>query len=579
MGETRKIIISTLKRNKYILFIILLFNFLASLSFMLQPIAFQRLFDESLPDQNLSQSILLVIVIVFIPVIFALFNSATIYFNNSLGNRLAKELRMRTFERILYAKLPEIDKIGKGETINRITQQIGQLCTVFIVNTFMTFVTNAIMLVVTIGIMFTLSIPLTMSSLIAFPLLMILMRKFRSKTGELESHYYKVLDKGLVYLNDFFRNIKTVHIFNGQQKEKETWSTWNDDVTEINKKSAVFHETYLNFMSDIIVSIMMGIVYVYSLYLVFSGELTIGTILAFIVILPRLFSILKVLFTTNIDMERMNIIERNIDEVLNIECIESGSETMIGSITPRITMQNVRFYYENNNAAGLKNIDLTIEPGSLVGIVGVSGSGKSTIFELLHRHIEPLKGSITLNGTPIENLDIHHLREIINYTPQAHVLWNETIMDNIIYPLKEAELSQSDWNLFKEITVKTQVDPFVKRLPAQYDTVIKNNGNNLSGGEIQRIILARTFMHKSSILLLDEFTSALDAMTESELNKLIMEYKGAKTIIIIAHRISTIKRADEIIVFEDGEVCEKGTMEDLLALKGVFYKLYEQQKI
>lgn len=576
---TKQIILGTLKNSKTMMLLILLFNLIASLISIVQPLAFQKLFDQVLPNQDMKQAIVLVITIVLVPILFAVFNGITSYFNNKLGNKLAKELRVNVFQHLLNVGLSRIDKIGKGEIINRLTSQIGQLCNVFIVDTFMAFISNIILLVITVGIMFSMSVELTFVSLTSFPLLMILMKKFKKKTHRLDKDYYSVLDRGVNYLNDFFTNIKAVHIHNGQEAERKVWAKWNKDLTQINTKSQVFHSAFVNLMAEIIISVITSVIYSYSLYLIFKSQITVGTLLAFIVILPRLYVVFKTLFTTNIDIERMKVIAKSINDLLSMEAPHNGKKDLVFETIPTIKLKNIHFHYENNELAGLKGINLEIEPGSFIGIVGISGSGKSTLFELLHRHLEPQKGQIFLNNDPIHEFDIKQLREFMSYTPQSSVLWNKSILENIIYPLTTEQMTPQHWEKFNQITRETKVDSFIRNLPNQYETIVENNGTNFSGGEIQRINLARSFMHDSRIMLLDEFTSALDAMTEQELGEILLSCKGHKTMIVIAHRLSTIKHADKVIVIEDGTIKESGSVPELLERQGIFHSLYEIQKL
>lgn len=579
MTQTRQVLGKSLKNNKSIICLIFLFNTLASLTSIVQPLAFQKLFDDVLPNREVAGAIILVTTIVLIPVIFALLNSTTTYFNNKLGNQLTKVLRTKIFNHLLDVQLAKINKLGKGELINRITSQIGQLCNVFLVDTFMVLISNAILLIFTIGMMLSMSVPLTLISLISYPLLMMIMRRFRARTHQLQSGYFSVMDRGMNYLNDFFVNIKTVHIHNGQGAERKKWMKWNDDVTKIYAKTQVFHHTQLNLMSEIIISVITGLVYGYSLYLIFSNQITVGTLLAFIVILPRLYNIFKTFFTANIDIEKMKVIEANIDEIFALEPFVDGKDKQTFDMVPEIKFNRLTFNYKKEEWIGIHDLNLTIEPGSFVGIVGISGSGKSTLFELLHRHIEPDEGEILLNDIPIQSFDIQYLRDLISYTPQTHVLWNKSILENIIYPLEKSDLTDVLWEKFNHATQITNVDSFVQKLPQQYATKVTNNGGNFSGGEIQRLVLARAFMKDSKIILLDEFTSALDAITEHELNQTLLNFKEEKTIIVVAHRLSTIKNADKVIVIEQGDIKEVGSIPELLELEGTFYELYQHQKL
>lgn len=579
MNPTRTEINEILYKSKTMIFLIFLFNILASLVSIAQPLLFKDLFDGILPGKEIGKAALYIVLLMLIPIVYAGLNSVTSYYNNELGNHLSKNLRLRLFSRLLQTRPRNVDRIGRGEIINRITSQVGMLCEIFVVDTIMSIVSNGVLLIATLWIMLSMSVELTLVALISFPVFMYGFKRFRNKTERLDKHYYDILEKGISYLNDLFHNLKAVHMSNGHQAEKKKWSNWNDEAWKVSKRSRVFHHMIINLVADTVISLITGIIYGYSLYLILKGQISPGTLLAFIVILPRLYGIFKTLFTLNIDMSRMKVIVNNLNEILELEKSESGAEVPDYTRIPRLQMRNVSYRYAFEDSFGISNFNLDIEPGDFVGIVGLSGSGKSTIFELIHRYIEPDDGEILLDGVSIKEMDIHELRKYVGYSPQKGVLWNKSILENIIYPLQKEEMDDDAWLRFNTAVGVTHVRSFVQAIPEQYDKMVESHGNNLSGGEIQRILLARAFMNESRILMLDEYTSALDAMTESDLNDTLLNLKGKQTILVIAHRLSTVKNADYILVLEKGRIVEQGSPDELLIRKGIYYKMVEKQKI
>lgn len=275
MNPTRTLITKILSRSKLTILWILLFNISASLVSILQPLLFKDLFDDILPERKTGRATLYIILLILNPIGYAALNSATSYYNNELGNHLSKQLRLRLFDHLLKTRPMNVDSIGREEIINRITTQVGMLCEVFIVDTLKSMVSNAILLTATFWIMFSMSAELTLAAIITFPLCMYGFRRFRSKTEKLDEQYYCILDKGM------------------------------------------------NF-ADTVISLITGIIYGYSLYLILKGRISPGTLLAFIVILPRLYNIFKSLFTVNIDRSRMTVIINNLNEILNLKTTESG---------------------------------------------------------------------------------------------------------------------------------------------------------------------------------------------------------------------------------------------------------------
>lgn len=579
MNNVKHIVFETLKVSKMICFLILFFNVLVAMTSVLQPLFFKQLFDDVLPNKDVRQAIILILVIIILPLIYTFFNSLVVYFNSNLGNKLSNEIRVKLFSHLLEVKPSLIDKIERGEIINRLTSQVGILCDVFIVGTIMASITNVITLIGTLSIMFSMSHELTIATIIFFPIPMFCLKLLRKKAIKIDKSSFEVLDKGMNFLNDFFANLKSVFIYNGQQTELKRWKIWNIEAWAISKKSHVYHDMVLNTISNVIISLMTGIIYGYSLFLILGNKLSIGTLLAFIIIIPKLYNILNFLFKINIDTGRMKLIMNNIDSIFDLEKTMSGHVIPNFKVTPRLEFKNIIFSYNDDSCEHTFNIDIDIEPGSFIGIVGVSGSGKSTLFDLIHRLIEPQSGEIYLDNIDIRQYDLLQLRKYVGYNTQKSILWNQSILENIIYPLMKEEIDTNLMNRFNYIIELANVKDFIEKLPEKFNTLITNQGNNLSGGEVQRILLARTFMNNPKVLLLDEYTSALDAITESKLNDTLMKLKGKQTILIIAHRLSTIKNADKIIVIDKGTIVEFGTINELLERKGIFYAMYEHQKL
>lgn len=256
MNPTRTLIKEILSNSKGILVMILFFNIVAAFVSTLQPRLFKDLFDDILPGKQIGTAAFYMLLLILIPVVYAALNSLTSYYNNELGNHLSKNLRLRLFTDILQTRPRNMDSIGKGEIINRITLQVGMLCEIFVVDTLMSLVSNAILLIATLWIMFSMSAELTLAAILSFPLCMYGFRRFRSKTQRLDKEYYCLLEKGIHYLNDFFANLKAVHRCNGHQAEQQRWSDWNDEIWKNSRQSRLFHHVVLNLVADTVISIM-----------------------------------------------------------------------------------------------------------------------------------------------------------------------------------------------------------------------------------------------------------------------------------------------------------------------------------
>jgi len=270
------------------------------------------------------------------------------------------------------------------------------------------------------------------------------------------------------------------------------------------------------------------------------------------------------------DVEDINKILQGSDHFI----VKSGSQKFMG-IEKSIEFRNLSFRYLETGNFVLQSVNMVIPKGRMTAIVGPTGSGKSTIANLLLRFYECPPGSIFLDDVDIHQYNVESLRERMSFVEQGILLFNDTVRYNIAYG-NRGEVSDE---VFNAVSLKTGVDDFIQKLPNKYETVIGEKGANLSGGEKQRISIARALLKDYDILIMDEPTSALDARTEQKIAQALAELSLGKTLVVISHRLSTIKNADHIIYIEKGRILESGSLKDLLDKKGLFFKQWEAQKI
>lgn len=225
MNPTRTEIIEILFKSKRTIFLILLFNISASVVSIAQPLLFKDLFDSILLGKQIGKAALYIVLLMLIPIVFAALNGVTSYYNNELGNHLSKNLRLRLFSQLLQTRPRNVDRIGRGEVINRITSQVGVLCEIYVVDTIMSIVSNGILLIATLWIMLSMSVELTLVAMISFPVFMYGFKRFRNKTERLDKHYYDILEKGIRYLNDLFHNLKGYICLTGIRRRKRGGAT------------------------------------------------------------------------------------------------------------------------------------------------------------------------------------------------------------------------------------------------------------------------------------------------------------------------------------------------------------------
>ncbi|RDU21885.1 peptidase domain-containing ABC transporter [Anaerosacchariphilus polymeriproducens] len=309
---------------------------------------------------------------------------------------------------------------------------------------------------------------------------------------------------------------------------------------------------------------------------VINNQITLGGMMAFITLSEYFMDPVGRLVGLQLQIQEANISMKRITEILDYETEQEAGKGRdyqeLSEITGDINFNNVTFRYGNRKPV-LNHISFRIPKGKKVALVGASGSGKSTIAKLLLKYYEPEEGEITINNMDINEFSNESLRKSISYVPQAIELFSKSIYDNIRVSKMNSTLEE-----VKEAAKLADAHDFIKKLPMQYDTYLEEAGNGLSGGEKQRIALARAFLKKNELYIFDESTSNLDFGTENIIFDMIYNKFRNKSMLLIAHRLATIKNCDEIFVLEQGEIVEKGSHEELLKRKGRYYQLWEMQQ-
>ncbi len=309
---------------------------------------------------------------------------------------------------------------------------------------------------------------------------------------------------------------------------------------------------------------------------VIEGNITLGNMMAFMTLAGYFMDPVGRLVSLQLSIQEANISMKRISEILDYEREQADEQEQcyqdIDKVDGDIQLKNITFRYGNRKPV-LNNINFTIPKGKKVALVGASGSGKSTIAKLLLKYYEPENGEITIDGVDINEISNDSLRRAISYVPQNIELFSKSIYDNIRVSKMNAGLDE-----VREAAKAADAHDFIKRLPMQYYTFLEEAGNGLSGGEKQRIALARAFLKKNNFYILDESTSNLDFATENIIFDMIYNKFKNKSMLIIAHRLATVKNCDEIIVMQNGEIIEMGTHDELLKKQGEYYKLWEMQQ-
>ncbi|MBQ2677026.1 MAG: ABC transporter ATP-binding protein [Clostridia bacterium] len=375
-------------------------------------------------------------------------------------------------------------------------------------------------------------------------------------------------------LQDDFSGMKEIQLFNKQAYEaarvKELADAHANAHVKAMKYSSILHPTV-----GMVSSLGTVIVLIFGPIFALNTDLAIADVVEFLLYLGMFYAPVSSFARLLEDIQRALAGADRVFEVLDTpsEITDKPDAVEVGRLSGAITFDNVSFEY-NENIPVLKNINLDIKAGEMVALVGPTGVGKSTISSLIARFYDPTEGHVKFDGINIDDMTLHCLRNQLSMVMQDVFLFNGSIAENIAYGCESATMEQ-----IIEAAKTACIDDFVESLPDKYETMIGERGVRLSGGQKQRISIARAILRNSPILVLDEATSAVDTETETHIQEAINKIAGTRTLVVIAHRLSTVKKADKIVVLKEGEIVECGKHDELIKLNGVYSNLCNIQSI
>jgi subfamily B ATP-binding cassette protein MsbA len=365
---------------------------------------------------------------------------------------------------------------------------------------------------------------------------------------------------------------RVVRIFGGQEYEKARFERANERNRHLNLKMVVTKSAATPVIQMFLALVLVVIIF-YASQPAFSDTITVGAFMSFMVAMMMLMSPVKRLTEVNAILQKGIAAGEDIFTLIDEEEERDSGMTALESAQGRLEFRHVWYRYGDELPWVLKNIDFIVEPGQTVALVGPSGSGKSTLFNLLPRLYEVTKGDILLDGHPITSLTMKSLRQQIAYVGQEVTLFNDTVRNNIAY----GQLNNTSASEIEQASRSAHAWDFIQNLPKGLDTEVGENGIMLSGGQRQRLSIARALLKNAPILILDEATASLDTEAERHIQAALENVSANRTTLVIAHRLSTVERADCILVMKEGEIIEKGTHAELLQLGGLYAQLYRMQ--
>ena len=550
-----------------VIFSVLLAGSTSAIAWLLDP-AIKKIFIEK--DQTL-----LLIIPVFIILAFTT-KGVSLYIARYLmiivGEGVKKKLQFDMLQSLINADTQNIDKKHSGKFISNLTYDVQHI-TNLLSSAILNLVKDSLTLLGLIGVMFFQNWKLALISLIMIPLASLASRNLGKRMGKVTTQAQEKSGTLTTYLVELFKNHKLTKIF-----QKENYETKRADIhlhglMEKNKKIT----TLLIRMSpimEVLTGIMIAILIYYSGKLIVNDEIEVNNFFSFLAAMMLAYQPVRSLSTLNMVINQgisaASRILPIVDTVNKIKNIENAKTLEIKN--SKINFENVFFKYEENEKNVLNNISLEFEGGKMTALVGHSGSGKSTILNLIPRFYQAQDGNIKIDNQSIYDVTINSLRENISLVSQETTLFDDTIKNNIKYANEHA----SDEEVL-EVAKLSNSDEFIEKLPNKFETLIGENGVRLSGGEKQRISIARAMIKKSSIILLDEATSSLDSETEAKIQEALNILTKNKTTIVIAHRLSTILNSNNIYLIDSGKVIDNGKHEDLIIKSKIYKNFYEKQ--
>ncbi len=487
-----------------------------------------------------------------------------------VSERIGADLRTTTYDHLLRLSLEYFGGKRTGDLMARIGSETDRIC-VFLSLHLLDFFTDLIMLLMTAAILFSINPWLALATLVPLPIIMWMIHavRHRLKTGfeKIDRTWSEVTS----VLADTIPGIRVVKAFAQEKRESARFheaNRLNLQVNDrINKIWALFAPS-ISFLTEVGLLVVWG----FGVWLVAHEQTTVGVLTAFIAYISRFYGRLdamsRIVSWTESSASATKRIFDILDHVSSVP--EPAQPVHLKQVQGRIEVRDVGFRYGNREVN--RGINITIEPGQMVGLVGHSGSGKSTLVNLICRFYDVTEGSIRIDGVDIRSLPVAEYRGNIGLVLQEPFLFFGTIAENIAYGKPDATREQ-----IMASARAAHAHEFILRLPQGYDSIVGERGQGLSGGERQRISIARALLIDPRILILDEATASVDSETEKEIQKALDNLVQGRTTIAIAHRLSTLQRADRLVVLDRGQVVEEGTHDELMARQGAYYNLYQAQ--
>ena len=492
------------------------------------------------------------------------------YFLKSFGQKIIYNIRAIIFQKILHKSHDEFYKLPIGNWVTRITNDVESLRTLY-TDVLLNLASSGLMIIGILAFMYAINVPLAIIMTILLPIMGVIIWVFQKFSRKAFRQVRRSVAASNASIKELLNYIVIVKSYSGEKEIEERYNTVNKGFLE----AGLFEVTTFSIFRPLVDGLFfVALIVIFTTTNLIDSIADAGTVFAFIQYMDRFFQPLKDI------ADKYNSLQSALAGAERlVPLLEEKERNMVDEVPKElipvesIEFDHVWFSYENNDVYALQDFTLHIKAGDFTGIVGPSGSGKSTLLSLLMGIYKPTKGSIYINGIDISKYDSSVLRHLMGYVFQQAYLFKGSIKDNLT--LFDNSISHDE---MVKAAKQVNLDSMIEQLPEGYNTPVGYLGSLLSDGQKQLLAFGRTLIRNIPILLLDEATANIDSHTEKQIQASIENIRGSKTIVSIAHRLSTVQDANEIVYIEYGKIKEKGSFNELIELKGAFYNLWIRQK-
>ncbi|RZO62647.1 MAG: ABC transporter ATP-binding protein [Candidatus Pelagibacterales bacterium] len=539
----------------------------SSIAWLLDP-AIKKIFLEK--DDTLIYLIPLAIILAFVAKGVSLYLAKKIMIR--VSGELTAEVQLDLFKSILKSDTKKLENKHSGKYLSHLTYDVGMLTNLLSVG-LLNIMKDSFTLICLLFVMFYQNLNLSLFAIIMIPLASYAAKSLGKRIGKVVTQAQEVSGIVTSYLTEILKNYKIVKVYQKESFEVNRASKYISDMKEKGIKIAVVMVRASPIMETLTGIMIAGLIY-YSAKLVGQGTLEVNNFFSFLAAMMLAYQPVRSLATLNLTISQGLSGARRILPIIDQqhEIFENKDLKKLSVDKGTISFKDVDFSYEETNEKVLHGVNLKINGGETVALVGHSGAGKSTIMNLIPRFYDPKKGNISIDDQLISNTSLNSLRSQISMVNQETILFDDTIEANVAYAKDDCSKEQ-----IIQACKYSHAHEFIDKLPNKYNTLIGENGTRLSGGEKQRLSIARAILKNTPIILLDEATSSLDADTEEKIQDAIMYLTKNRTTLIIAHRLSTIFKANRIFVIDKGKVAAEGNHKELLEKSEIYKNFYNKQ--